>query len=101
MGHVRIAVLDGGWQAWTGGGHPVTDETPSVQPTTFTLRARPDLAVDAAFVAEHLSEPDGGVLDARSEGRFRGENETLDPIAGHIPGAINRFFKAIEYYLTS
>ena len=93
VGHTRVAVLDGGWQAWAGGGHPVTDEKRPVQPTTYTLRPRPDLAVDAAFVAEHLEDSDGGVMDARSEDRFKGENETLDPVAGHIPGAINRFFK--------
>ena len=93
VGHARVAVLDGGWQAWTGGGHPVTAERPSVTPTAYTLRPQPDLAVDAAYVAAHLHDPDVAVLDARSPDRFRGENETLDPVAGHIPGAVNRFFK--------
>jgi thiosulfate/3-mercaptopyruvate sulfurtransferase len=93
VGHTRVAVLDGGWQAWSAGGHPVTDDGPTVQPTSYTLRLRPDLAVDAAFIAEHLRDADSAVLDARSEDRFRGENETLDPVAGHIPGAINRFFR--------
>jgi thiosulfate/3-mercaptopyruvate sulfurtransferase len=94
VGHTRVAVLDGGWQAWIGGGYPVTAEKPLVQPTTYTLRPRPDFAVDAAAVAAQLKDVDSAVLDARSEDRFRGENETLDPVAGHIPGALNRFFKS-------
>ena len=94
IGHTRVAVLDGGWQAWTGGGYPVTAEKPLVQPTTYTLRPRPDFAVDAAAVGAQLKDVDSAVLDARSEDRFRGENETLDPVAGHIPGALNRFFKS-------
>ena len=93
VGHTRVAVLDGGWQAWTAGGYPATAERPKVPPTTYTLRPRADFAVDAPAVAAQLKDPDGAVLDARSEDRFRGENETLDPVAGHIPGAVNRFFK--------
>jgi len=92
-GHTRVAVLDGGWQAWTGGGHPVSTEKPNVEPTAYTLRPRPELAVDAAYVAAHLEDPEVALVDARSPDRFRGENETLDPVAGHIPGAINRFFR--------
>lgn len=93
VGQVRVAVLDGGWQAWTAAGHPITAERPARERTTYTLRPRPDLAVDAAYVTSHLNDPEVAVLDARSEDRFRGENETLDPVAGHIPGALNRFFR--------
>lgn len=93
VGHSRVAVLDGGWQAWTAGAHPEATQAPEVTPTTYTLRPKPDLAVDAGYVASHLSDPEVAVLDARSADRYRGENETLDPVAGHIPGARNRFFK--------
>ena len=93
IGHQRVAVLDGGWQAWGALGHPTTTEPPMVRPTTYAMHPRPDLAVNAAFVAAHLNDPEVGVVDARSADRFRGENETLDPVAGHIPGAINRFFR--------
>jgi thiosulfate/3-mercaptopyruvate sulfurtransferase len=93
VGHTRVAVLDGGWQAWTAAGLPVTSDRPALQPTTYTLRPRPDLAVDAAYVAAHLADAETALIDARSADRFRGENESLDPVAGHIPGAINRFFK--------
>jgi thiosulfate/3-mercaptopyruvate sulfurtransferase len=93
IGHSRAAVLDGGWEAWTRSGLPVSAEVPQVQPTTYTPRMRAGAAVDAAFVASHIGDPTATVVDARSPDRFRGENETLDPVAGHIPGAINRFFK--------
>ena len=93
MGHTRAAVLDGGWDAWKEAGHPVTADQPAIKPATFAARAMPRLAVDADYVAAHLNQAEIGVLDARSAERFRGENETLDPVGGHIPGAANRFFK--------
>jgi thiosulfate/3-mercaptopyruvate sulfurtransferase len=93
-GHTAVAVLDGGWQAWTAGGHPVSAEEPPVQRATYTLHPRSDLAVDAAYVAAHLADPTIAVIDARAPDRFRGENETLDPVPGHIPGALNRFFRS-------
>jgi thiosulfate/3-mercaptopyruvate sulfurtransferase len=94
IGHGRAAVLDGGWQAWLAAGLPATPQPAMVKPTTYALRVRPQLAVEAAFVAAHLSDPQVTVIDARSPDRFRGENETLDPVGGHIPGAANRFFRA-------
>ncbi len=94
VGHTLAAVLDGGWEAWVRAGKPVTAGKPVIHPTTYTLRPRPDMAVNAAVIAEHLEATgEFQVLDARSADRFRGENETLDPVAGHIPGAVNRFFK--------
>jgi thiosulfate/3-mercaptopyruvate sulfurtransferase len=93
LGHSRVAVLDGGWQAWVDGGHSVSTDAATPQPTTYTPRPHPDLAVDSAYVAAHLDDATSTVLDARSADRFRGENETLDPVAGHIPGARNRFFR--------
>ena len=93
IGHTRVAVLDGGWQAWLAAGVRVTADRPDVTATSFALKPQPQLAVNAAFVAAHLSDPQVAVLDARSPDRFRGENETLDPVGGHIPGAANRFFR--------
>ena len=93
LGHDAAAVLDGGWEAWVGSGHPVTAQPPQVEPGKFTARLRPDLALDAGSVAAALGAARPRLLDARSPDRFRGENETLDPVAGHIPGAANRFFK--------
>jgi len=93
LGHDAVAVLDGGWETWTKAGQPVTAELPAVMPARFTPRHRPDASCDAAAVAAALGKPLPLLIDARSADRFRGENETLDPIAGHIPGALNRFFR--------
>jgi thiosulfate/3-mercaptopyruvate sulfurtransferase len=88
LGHEAAAVLDGGWNAWTAAGLPVTDEPPAATRARFEAKPRPALAASADAVAG------GGLLiDARAPNRYRGENETLDPAAGHIPGAANRFFQ--------
>ncbi len=93
VGHTRVAVLDGGWQAWTGAGLPFTVEQPLVEPTSFDGRQQQQTVVDSTQVLTNLQERKALVLDARSNDRYRGENEILDPVAGHIPGALNRFFK--------
>ena len=95
VGHSRVAVLDGGWQAWVSAGRPVTQEIVEPAPGTAEFAGRPDnTAVDAHYVLGHLNSPDMILIDARANDRYHGENETLDPVAGHIPGALNRFFKA-------
>lgn len=93
LGHAHVAVLDGGWQAWVDSGHPTTAALPAVRPARFAARVQEHLAVDARFVLQHLHGTEVCVLDARSADRFRGENEVLDPVGGHIPGAVNRFFR--------
>jgi thiosulfate/3-mercaptopyruvate sulfurtransferase len=85
-------VLNGGWDAWRRNGLPVTAQMPAITPGAFTGAAL-DHTVDARFILHQIGQPQIQVIDARSPDRFRGENETLDPVGGHIPGAINRFFK--------
>lgn len=92
IGHHRVAVLDGGIQAWGRAAQALTTEQPEVHANTYLLSLQP-LRVDADHVLAHLGKPDMLLIDARSPDRFRGENETLDPVGGHIPGAINRFFR--------
>lgn len=92
LGHDRVAVLDGGFHAWCRGAHVLSTETASTSAATFTPELHP-LAVDADYVMGRLDSADMVLIDARSPDRFRGENETLDPVAGHIPGAVNRFFR--------
>ena len=92
MGHQNVAVLDGGWQAWLAGEHPVTAEVPAPKPSRFTCTPQKS-PVDAKYVLEHLQSPDMVLIDARANDRYHGQNETIDPIGGHIPGARNRFFK--------
>ncbi len=93
IGHARAAVLDGGWDGWVKAGRPVNANPPAIKPGYLSARLQPRLAVDAAYVASRLDRPEVCVFDARSAERFRGENETLDPVGGHIPGAVNRFYK--------
>ena len=92
LGHHRVAVLDGGLQAWVSAGQALDSEIPEARRATYTLALRAD-RVDADYVLEHLGQPDMVLIDARSPDRFRGENEVLDPVGGHIPGAINRYFR--------
>jgi thiosulfate/3-mercaptopyruvate sulfurtransferase len=92
VGHAPVAVLDGGWGAWTATNLPVTTQIPATPPGAFSGTTR-DTTRDANYVLARLNQPDNIIIDARSADRFRGENETLDPVGGHIPGAVNRFFK--------
>ena len=92
LGHDAVAVLDGGLGKWTREKRPVTAELPRVAPTRFEARLRP-LAVDAGLVFAQLRTPAMKIVDARSAERYRGENEPIDPVAGHIPGALNRFVR--------
>lgn len=94
VGHDRAAVLDGGWAAWNRAKLPTTVAQPEIQPGTFTGRARPRTTADSAEILSALQNRQSCLIDARSKDRFQGENETLDPVAGHIPGALNRFFKS-------
>ncbi len=92
LGHDRVAVLDGGWQAWTVAGLPVShDPAPAVQSGT-PVEPRKSLAgtVDAQAVLANIAQPSFTVIDARAANRYRGEVEPMDPVAGHIPGALNR-----------
>jgi thiosulfate/3-mercaptopyruvate sulfurtransferase len=90
LGHEAVAVLDGGWNAWVKAQHPVTNQIPGIAAARFVPRPRPEAALDARAVAARAGKPGPLLLDARIPSRYRGENETLDPVAGHIPGAVNR-----------
>ncbi|HEY0202107.1 MAG TPA: sulfurtransferase, partial [Burkholderiaceae bacterium] len=92
-GHDAVAVLDGGLQAWQAAGGSVTAEaTPSRFQTEFVLHAPLVQLVTATTVLAHLGQPGQTLVDARGAPRFRGEVEPIDPVAGHIPGALNRPF---------
>ncbi len=93
LGHDAVAVLDGGLPAWTAQGGTLTTTLPVRQPVAFAAQWQP-ATVDVHFVEKMLSTATAGLLiDARAADRFRGENETIDPVAGHIPTALNRFFR--------
>ena len=92
-GHEAVAVLDGGLQAWAAAGGAVESGAgPMLQPGTYPLAPPKTALVDTATVASQLARPSQTLVDARGAPRFRGEVEPLDPVAGHIPGALNRPF---------
>jgi thiosulfate/3-mercaptopyruvate sulfurtransferase len=94
LGHDAVAVLDGGPKAWLSQGQGVTTVVPAT-PAMGTLTDRPSTVRVVSFeeVLANVHSQDRLVVDARSEDRFRGENETLDPVGGHIPGAVSRFYR--------
>ena len=92
LGHEKVAVLDGGLAGWKRASLPLTAEVPAFPPACFEPHLRADVQTDAARVLACLGAPEILMFDARSEERFSGEQETIDPVGGHIPGAINRFY---------
>jgi thiosulfate/3-mercaptopyruvate sulfurtransferase len=94
VGHEAVAVLDGGLPAWQSAGLPVATEPPAARARgTIAARAPLVTTVDVHAVLHNVEHGGRTVVDARAPDRFRGENETIDPVGGHIPGAKNRFFK--------
>lgn len=92
LGHDSVAVLDGGWAAWQSENRPVESQTPTPAPTQFVPRPRPEMVVDVEKVFQYTASGGALLIDARAADRFRGENETIDPVGGHIPGASNHFY---------
>jgi len=89
IGHGRVLVLDGGYQAWEQAGQPTTDIAIARVPTGYPVVEGWSGIVDADDVAD-LVEDGTTLIDARAADRYRGEVEPIDQKAGHIPGAINR-----------
>lgn len=89
LGHDRVAVLDGGFAAWQAAGYPITQAIPSARPGCFMPKLRPELVVDIETVKTRKDLPGTVLVDAREPERYRGDREPIDPIAGHIPGAVN------------
>ena len=94
LGHDAVAMLDGGLQAWKAAGGQVDSGVAQPAPAACTFGLRPALRqlVLTEQVVSQLDHPGQTVVDARGAPRYRGEVEPLDPIAGHIPGALNRPF---------
>src|SRR5690606_41172783 len=95
LGHARLAVLDGGLAAWRAAGLPESSDdagAPAPLPPYPSPGYDPQRIPTAADVLQRLGEPTGWLFDARGAERFRGEVEPIDPVAGHVPGAVNRPF---------
>lgn len=93
LGHDRTAVLDGGHAKWVREGRPLRSGIEHGAPARFVPRLRKEMLVSVDEVDVWRRRPDHLVVDSRSPERFRGEVEPFDPVAGRIPGAVNRFHR--------
>ncbi len=89
LGHDRVAVLDGGFPGWQQAGYPVTQVLPTPRSGEFTPQIRADWVVDIEQVKASQTMPGVVLVDSRERDRYLGKVEPIDPIAGHIPGAVN------------
>ncbi len=87
FGHGSVRVLDGGFRAWQAAGQPLATAEPAPGPGDFTARPGQMPLLDAAGAS--AAARSGILLDARAAERYRGETEPVDPVAGHIPGAVS------------
>lgn len=98
LGHDAVAVLDGGLQAWEAAGGALDSGEPLAKPpsqsATDAFELKPALRewVSTSELAPQVGRPSLTLIDARGAARYRGEVEPIDPVAGHIPGALNRPF---------
>lgn len=94
-GHEAVAVLDGGWAAWVAAGGVAESgpgPAPPAEAPAYPLSPARAATASTTRLVQQIGSPDLTLLDARVAARFRGEVEPLDPVAGHIPGALNRPF---------
>ncbi len=89
LGHKAVAVLDGGWQQWERSGYAKSDEIPVGTKTDFYARPDISLIVSTEEIQANVVSENFLLIDVRATPRFIGEMEPIDPVAGHIPGAIN------------
>lgn len=89
LGHRRVALLDGGYAAWRAANLPVTAAKPEPVPRRFVPRPQEHMVATMEDVRRMSAAKRGTIIDSRAPERYRGEVEPLDPVAGHIPGAIN------------
>jgi thiosulfate/3-mercaptopyruvate sulfurtransferase len=89
LGHPRVAVLEGGWRDWERSAYSVKSGEESRAARQFLARPRNDLVVNVDAVEKIRTDRSWRLLDTRAADRYRGQNETVDPVAGHIPGAVS------------
>ncbi|MDD5268775.1 MAG: sulfurtransferase [Methylococcales bacterium] len=93
LGHEKVAVLDGGIQHWQKQGLPLTTALPDIKVVTYRPYLNTAEWLNASQVQNSLAKKSICLIDARTSERYRGEQEPIDPVAGHIPGALNRAFQ--------
>ena len=89
FGHPHIRILDGGLQAWRAQGLPVSQDTQAPQKGYFQANPRAGQTVDYSWLSAHLKDRNLQLIDSREAPRYQGLEEPIDPVAGHIPGALN------------
>lgn len=95
LGHDRVAVLDGGWKAWLAKHYPITTDVPGARSGEFKPIPQSNWVVDLKTVKARKDLPKVALVDSREPERYRGEREPIDPVAGHIPGAVNYPWQAV------
>jgi thiosulfate/3-mercaptopyruvate sulfurtransferase len=99
VGHDRVALLDGGYRAWQQANNPVSTRSDKANPevssdrNTFTVDVNQNATIEVSELVDQLREGQVRLYDARSASRFAGKHEPIDPVAGHIPGAVNLPFE--------
>ncbi|MHC1741198.1 MAG: sulfurtransferase [Anaerolineaceae bacterium] len=91
-GHSKVAVLDGGFSEWMKQGHKIETGKAANTRKQFTGSPHLDWIVTTSEIEQNLTNPNWLLIDARAPERYSGKQETIDPVAGHIPGAINRYY---------
>ena len=93
LGHDAVALLDGGWAKWVREGRPTRNGDEARAARTFIPRPRREMAVAIDDVIARVQAGDALLVDARGPDRFEGQSEPIDRVAGHIPGAVNHFYR--------
>jgi thiosulfate/3-mercaptopyruvate sulfurtransferase len=93
LGQEEVALLDGGYSLWVKEGRPVTKDVSPRRAGAFVPKPHLGDAVDVHYIERFSTAPSARLIDARAAERYEGKQETIDPVAGHIPGAVNRFWK--------
>ncbi|GAB6926702.1 sulfurtransferase [Paenibacillus sp. JCM 10914] len=95
-GHEQVYVMDEGFTAWENASYPVTNEQPVVIPVSYELQLKSDMVVHMEDVQKASAEGSSVLIDSREPRRYAGIEEPLDKKAGHVPGAVNYFWKGVH-----
>ncbi|GAA0320887.1 sulfurtransferase [Oceanobacillus oncorhynchi] len=95
LGHEKVYLLDGGLDRWVAEGGELTSTVPNLQPTIFRRNEKENRYVDMEEVKEKLASKETTIIDSRAPARYLGDEEPMYARAGHIPGAVNYFWKGV------